>query len=62
MLKVNFYKHLKQYIHSKDLLESEILKVRDILKTKGKDYIGKKTRSMDYNFRWNLTQVNKDKE
>lgn len=53
---------LKQFIHSKDLLESEILKVRDILKTKGKDYIGKKTRSMDYNFRWNLTQINKDKE
>lgn len=51
---------LKKYIHSNELLESEILKVRDILKTKGKDYIGKKTRKMDYNFRWNLTQLKKD--
>ncbi len=48
---------LKKFIHSEDLLESEILKLRDLLKTKGKDYIGKKTRKMDYNFRWNLTQV-----
>ena len=53
---------LKEYIHSRELLESELLKVRDILKTKGKDYIGKKTRKMDYNFRWNLTQVKKDNE
>lgn len=51
---------LKEFIHSRDLLESEILKMRDILKTKGKDYIGKKTRKMDYNFRWNLTQTKKD--
>ena len=50
---------LKEFIDSREELESELLKVRDILKTKGKDYIGKKTRSMDYNFRWNLTQVKK---
>lgn len=49
------YIDLKEFLHSNDLLESEILKLRDILKTKGKDYIGKKTRKMDYNFRWNLT-------
>ena len=50
---------LKEFIDSREELESELLKVRDILKTKGKDYIGKKTRSMDYNFRWNLTQIKK---
>lgn len=54
--------NLQEFIDSRKCLESEILKVRDILKTKGKDYIGKKTRSMDYNFRWNLTKTEKSKQ
>lgn len=45
---------LKQYLDSDELLEKEILRLQQLLQTKGKDYIGKKTRKMDYNFRWNL--------
>ena len=62
LLKVCDFKpiDLKEYINSKDLLEKEILKLRDVLKTKGNDYIGKKTRKMDYDFRWNLSKLQKE--